>query len=176
MACNIVEGQALNCNDGASGIKKAWITEFASVTASTETSGTITALTQAASTKFWLIDLQPENGMLVETLSGNLNTSYKSEQVLTYTVNKPSAKLRNWVKVAAQNRVILIVETANSTTSVPEYKMVGLTRGAFLESSATTSGKAQGEFSGNTLTFKANEPQDCLYLSSSTFTGLSFGA
>ena len=88
MPCNIVEGVALLCNDGASGIKKAWITEFANVSTYTETSGTITAITQAASTKFWLLDLTPENAMLVENNAGDLNKSYKSEQVLTFTVNK----------------------------------------------------------------------------------------
>lgn len=173
MSCNFVEGSALYCNDGIAGIQKLWLTEWSNVPQSTitETSGTITALTQAASTKFWLVDLAPENGSLTEAMAGGLNVPNVWTQTLSFTVNKPTAKLRNWMKIAIQNRLMALILDSNGT-----YKMVGLTRGAYVPSISVTSGKMAADFSGATITIEAKEPQEAMFVSSSVVTGLSTGA
>ena len=121
MACNFVEGSALYCNDGIAGIQKLWLTEWSNVSSYTETSGTITALTQAASTKFWLVDLAPENGSLTEAMAGGLNVPNVWTQTLSFTVNKPTAKLRNWMKVAIQNRLMALILDSNGTYRSEEH-------------------------------------------------------
>jgi len=171
MACNFYEGIALNCNDGIGGVQQIWITEFASVTASTVTSGTVTALTQAASTKFWLIDAAPENIMFTQATAGTMNTPYSVTQQVSFTINKPTAKLKNWLQTTRQNRFMVLIKDGNST-----YQLMGATRGAYVEKNDTTSGKALSEFSGYTFTFTAKEPEEAYYVQSSVVTGLSVGA
>lgn len=172
MACNLVEGIALNCNDGIAGVQQIWITEFASVSGSpTVTSGTITALTQVASTKFWLIDAAAENISFSQSTAGNMNAPYMCTQTCTFTVNKPTAKLRNWIATAQQNRFMILIKDGNGT-----YQMMGTTRGAFTEKVDTASGKMLSDFSGSTFTFTAHEPFEAYYVSSSVVSGLSVGA
>ncbi len=62
MACNIIEGLTLDCRQGAGGLKKLYLTEFANVSAITQSSGTVTAITMAAGKKFWTVELELEDG------------------------------------------------------------------------------------------------------------------
>lgn len=171
MACNFVEGQAINCNDGIAGVQKIWVTEWANVTTFTETSGTITALTQAASTKFWLIDLTPWNAMFTQTETGGSNVPVSVVQKMTWTALKHTAKMRNWNKILMQNRLMVLIQDGNGT-----YQMMGVTRGAYATNVENTSGKAANEFTGATYTLEASEPNEALYVSSGVVTGLSVGA
>jgi len=171
MACTLYEGLALNCNDGVGGAQQAWITEFASITASTTTSGTVTAITQAASTKFWLIDVPAENLSFTQSTAGTMNTPYATTQTVSFTYNKPTAKLRNWIATVVQNRFVIVIKDGNGT-----YQVIGLSRGAYVEKVDTASGKMLSDFSGSTFTFTAKEPSEAPYIASGTFTALNFGA
>lgn len=171
MACLIYEGVALDCNDGKSGAVDLWVTEFASVSSFTETSGTITALTQAASTKFWRIQVSQENLQFTQATAGSNNLPYGTTQQIVFTVLKPTAKLRNWLKTIAKNKLVFLIKDANDT-----YQMMGINRGAYLEKNDTTSGKMINDFSGYTFTFTAKEPDEAPFVQSSVVSGLSYGA
>lgn len=170
MACNFYEGLPLACNDGISGVQKIWITEFASVTSTTVTSGSITALTQSAGTKFWLIDAHSENISFTQSTTGTQTTPYSTTQTCTFTVNVHTAKLRNWINTVRQNKFMVLVEDGNG-----RYQMMGATRGAYASQIDSTTGKMLSDFSGSTFTFTAKEPFEAYYVDSSVVSGLNTG-
>lgn len=171
MACLIYEGIALECNDGKSGTTTAWVTEWSSVTSGTVTSGTITQLTQAASTKFWKIDLPTENFQFKESTTGGKNVPYSTKQTLTFDRLKNTAKLRNWIATCAVNRFMILLLDANGT-----YKMMGYTGGAYLLSAEGDDGKMFGDFTGTKFTFESAEPNPAPYVSVVVTNALSYGA
>lgn len=166
-----MEGHFLPCRDAISGIKTLWITEFANVTAYTDTSGTITAMTQAASTRFWKYDLEKENAMIDEDDVNSVENGTRFwQQVLSFTMRKLSAKNRNNIKLVGQNRLIAIVLTNNG-----DYKILGLTNGLDLTTGKGTSGKAFGDLNGYSLTFTGKETAPMFDVSSSVITGMTVG-
>lgn len=170
MACNFVEGQIISCNDGVAGAVAAWVTEFANVTAMTVTSGTITSLTQAASTKFWRIDVPPENMNFIQNSASGANVPNMTSQKLNWTQLKHTARMRDFNATMLQNRLMVLILDANGT-----YQMMGATKGAYVPTLDTTTGKALNEFSGSTYNLEAREPFEAYYVSSSVISGLSFG-
>lgn len=170
MACNFYEGIALACNDGISGVQAIWITEFNSVTSTTVTSGSITALTQAAGTKFWYIDSHSENISFAQSTTGTQTTPYSTTQTCTFTVNVHTAKLRNWINTVRQNKFMVLIKDGND-----RYQMMGATRGAYASQIDSTTGKMLADFSGSTFTFTAKEPFEAYYVDSSVVSGLSTG-
>lgn len=171
MACTIVEGRFSGCRDSKAGIDEVYVTEFANFTSNTEVSGTVTAITQAASTKIWRIQLEPENAMLTEAQVGSVET-WNNAWTQTLVLNSfgLSAKNKNWIKTLTENRLILIAKFLDGT-----YKLIGLTRGAMVSSTNATSGKKVGELNGYTITFTAVEPLEAPYLSSAAFATLTLG-
>ena len=61
MPCNIIEGITLDCRQGAGGIKKLYLTEFANVSSVTSSSGSVTAITMASGKKFWTVEVELED-------------------------------------------------------------------------------------------------------------------
>ena len=48
MACTLIEGISLDCRQGAGGIKKLYLTEFANVSSITSSSGQVSAITMSS--------------------------------------------------------------------------------------------------------------------------------
>lgn len=171
MPCQIIEGFSLPCRDAVSGIKTLWITEFANVTAYTDTSGTITALTQAASTKFWKYDLEKENAMLDEDDVNSVENGTRFwTQTLSFTMRKLTAKNRNNIKLVGQNRIIAIVLTNNG-----DYKIAGIGNGMDLTTGKGSTGKAFGDLNGYSLSFVAKETAPIYDVNSSVISSMTQG-
>lgn len=173
MACAIIEGYKLDCFDGIPGVQAIWLTEFDNITAYTDTSGSITAITQAASTKFWKFSLEKENAMLKQdmTVSEETGTSFVA-QTLEFTTKKMTAKNRNIIKLLSQNRLMAIVQLGDSTAN---YVVAGLTRALTVTTVNTQTGQKLGELVGSKLTLMGKEPVEAQFMSSAIFTGLTTG-
>jgi len=100
MPCTIIEGITLDCRQGAGGIKKLYLTEFANVSSITQSSGAVTAITMASGKKFWTVEVELEDAQLNEdaTVSIENGTTFYA-QTLTFSVYKMTAKNRNIVRL-----------------------------------------------------------------------------
>ena len=120
------------------------------------------------STSFRKYEQVAETATLTEQIQGSdANGTLFYEQDLEIVIPRWNVTLRNELYLLAKNRLWIIVKTANDT-----YKLLGATRFATMQPSSVTTGKASGDLSGYTLKFKAKEPQES-YFVSSTATGIT---
>ena len=89
MSCALTQGYTLDCRDSLGGIVEVYFTEAANVTASTEASGVITALTKATGKRFWKYELVKDTSMFNQTLNASVaNGTVFYGQELQIVLNK----------------------------------------------------------------------------------------
>jgi len=136
MACALTQGYTLDCRDSLGGIVEVYFTEAANVTATTEASGVITALTKASGKRFWKYALVKDTSMFNQTMTASVaNGTVVYGQELQIILNKLQTNTRNELLLLAQNSLVAVM-TAN----------------------AASTGTAQADRSGFTLTFTGSEP------------------
>ena len=174
MACNIVQGNEIDCRDSVGGVLEVYLTEFDNVTQAniTASSGVITAATCSAGKRFFTYKLEKENASMTskEMVSVENGTLY-NETTLSFTIKKMTASHRNNIRTLAQNRLHIIVKDANST-----YWWVGKTNGADLTAAEGATGKAMGDMNGYTLTFVGKEPDALNTVSAAIVATLQTGS
>lgn len=168
MACTIIEGITLDCRQGAGGIKKLYLTEFANVSSITSSSGAVSAITMASGKKFWTVEVELEDAQLNEdaTVSIENGTTFYA-QTLTFSVYKMTAKNRNIVRLLTQNRLMVIAQDADDV-----YHLLGETRAMHLTASTSTTGKAMGDKNGYSITLTGKEPLPANKVNSGVISGL----
>jgi hypothetical protein len=168
MPCNIIEGITLDCRQGAGGVKKIYLTEFANVSTITSSSGSVSAITMVSGKKFWTIELELEDAQFNENATVSIeNGTTFYEQTLTFSVYKMTAKNRNIVRLLTQNRLMVIVQDADDV-----YHLAGETRALHLTASATSTGKAMGDKNGYLITLTGKEPLPCNKVNSGVISGI----
>jgi hypothetical protein len=168
MPCNIIEGITLDCRQGAGGVKKIYLTEFANVSTITSSSGSVSAITMVSGKKFWTIELELEDAQFDENATVSIeNGTTFYEQTLTFSVYKMTAKNRNIVRLLTQNRLMVIVQDADDV-----YHLAGETRALHLTASATSTGKAMGDKNGYSITLTGKEPLPCNKVNSGVISGI----
>ena len=168
MACAITGGMTLDCRDSIGGISTVYIVEKANVSSITASSGTITAISMAGSSKFWTFNFQDETGTFTdEIMTSDANGTVFSEQNLTFPVFKMGAAKRNLIKLLAQNKMCIMVTDNNGTTF-----LMGETIGATLQSTKGESGKTRADMNGYNMVFKAREPYQCQVVTSGIISGI----
>ena len=154
MSCVLTQGYTLDCRDSLGGIVEVYFTEAANVTATTEASGVITALTKAAGKRFWKYELVKDTSMFNQTLNASVqNGTVFYGQELQIVLNKMQTNTRNELLLLAQNSLVAVVKDSNGI-----YWYLGKTRGIDLTANAASTGTAQGDRNGFTLTFSGAEP------------------
>ena len=154
MACALTQGYTLDCRDSLGGIVEVYFTEASNVTASTEASGVITALTKAAGKRFWKYALVKDTSMFNQTITASVaNGTVFYTQELQIILNKLQTNTRNEILLLAQNSLVAVVKDSNGI-----YWYLGKTRGIDLTAGSAATGTAQGDRSGFTLTFSGAEP------------------
>jgi hypothetical protein len=154
MACALTQGYSLDCRDSLGGIVEVYFTEAANVTATTEASGVITALTKAAGKRFWKYALVKDTSMFNQTMTASVaNGTVFYGQELQIILNKPQTNTRNELLLLAQNSLVAVAKDSNGI-----YWYLGKTRGIDMTANAASTGTAQGDRSGFTLTFTGSEP------------------
>lgn len=168
MACVLTQGLNLDCRDSVGGIKEVYITEIGNVSAVTEASGVVTAITKATGKRFWKYSLirDTSNFDQVPTVSEQNGTVFYA-QTLQIIMNKMQASTRNEILLLAQNNIAAVVVDNNGTGW-----LLGKEFGLVLNGGNSGSGTAWGDRNGSTLPFAGNEKQLAPTVSSSVISAL----
>lgn len=175
MACNIIQGDSIDCRDsvGGSGLSLL-IGEYSNVPQAniTAASGVISAMTCSSGKRLFKYELTKEDAQFTDSVKISVeNGTVFSEQTLTFTIKKMSAAHRNNLLTLAYNRLMIVVKDANGVNHV-----MGQVNGADLTGNEGTSGKALGDMNGYTLTFTAKEPVPANTISDAIYATLQITA
>jgi len=151
--CLLTTGFPQECDDATGGLKQNsfLVTQFENITAYTNTSGEITAMTQAAGTSFLSYEIKKEIMDFVSTENHDpVNGTYYWETVLNIQLNNMSKEKSVEMKLLAAKPLVIIVQDNNSI-----YHIFGLEFGMekFGGTNQAASGKAFGDMNGYTLGF-----------------------
>tara|TARA_R110000772_G_scaffold54188_1_gene123678 strand:- start:212 stop:703 length:492 start_codon:yes stop_codon:yes gene_type:complete len=115
MSCILSNGQVRDCSDSLGGIVEVLISERDNITAFTEASGDISAITQSGATNFYRYELKKESGSLTSTATVDQTggTSFY-DNVAAFTINKMSAAKSNSLKMLMLARLFVIVKDNNN--------------------------------------------------------------
>jgi len=92
MPCALTQGYVLDCKDSLGGMTEVLFIAKADVTATTEASGVITAITKAAGKRFYKYELVKETANFVENINASVeNGTVFYQQELTIVLNKLQA-------------------------------------------------------------------------------------
>jgi hypothetical protein len=154
MACALTQGYTLDCRDSLGGITEVYFMAFQDVSSTTEASGVITALTKATGKRFYKYELTKGTSVMTENVNSNVQngTLYFTPE-LTIILNKLQVNTRNEILLLAQNRLVAVAKDNNG-----KYWYLGKTRALDLTAGSATSGTAEADRSGYTLTFAGAEP------------------
>lgn len=154
MACALTQGYTLDCRDSLGGITEVYFMAFQDVSSTTEASGVITALTKVAGKRFYKYELTKGTSVMTENVNSNVQngTLYFTPE-LTIILNKLQANTRNEILLLAKNLLVAVAKDNNG-----KYWYLGKTRGIDLTAGSATSGTAESDRNGYTLTFAGAEP------------------
>jgi hypothetical protein len=154
MACALTQGYTLDCRDSLGGITEVYFMAFQDISSTTEASGVITALTKVAGKRFYKYELTKGTSVMTENVNSNVQngTLYFTPE-LTIILNKLQANTRNELLLLAKNLLVAVAKDNNG-----KYWYLGKTRGIDLTAGSATSGTAEADRSGYTLTFAGAEP------------------
>ena len=169
MACALTQGYTLDCKDSLGGITEVYFMAFQDVASTTEASGVITALTKDTGKRFYKYELTKGTSVLTENVNSNVQngTLYYTPE-LTIILNKLQANTRNEILLLAKNLLVAVAKDNNG-----KYWYLGKTRGIDLTAGSATSGTADADRSGYTLTFAGAEPSLAPEVSSSVASTLT---
>lgn len=169
MACALTQGYAIDCRDSLGGITEVYFIEKANVTITAPTSGSITAITKVAGKKFYKYELVPGTASLTENITANVqNGTVFYAQDLSIVLNKLQTATRNEILLLAKNTLVAVVKDNNGQTF-----LLGILYGINLTGGNSATGTAQGDRSGYTLTFVANEKELSPSVADGVFTALT---
>jgi hypothetical protein len=169
MPCALTQGYTLDCKDSLGGIKAVWMIESGNVTAVTEASGIVSAITKSAGKVFRKYELVKATGSLTETITASVeNGTVFYAQELSIVLNKLQANTRNEILLLAQNTLMVVVQDAND-----KYWLLGRTQGCDVTGGTAATGTAQGDRNGYTLTITGAEKQLAPEVTSGIIAGLT---
>ncbi len=168
MPCTLSSGFARDCSDSVGGIEELYILERASVTAYTESSHEITAITDGGST--WRkYELKKEVGSVTATTTIEpANGTRFSEGVIAFSINKFSATKSNELKLMVLGQIVCIVKDNNGI-----YWGLGFQNFAEGQSLVANTGAAYGDRNGYDIEIMAKEPETPYEVDSTVVAGLT---
>jgi len=168
MPCALTRGYTLDCRDSLGGITEVYFIESGNVSSVTEASGVVTSILKGIGKLFRKYELVPGTSSLTENINANVqNGTVFYSQELSIILNKLQANTRNEILLLAQNNLIAVVGDNNG-----KYWLLGKTRSLSLTGGNGSTGTAQGDRSGYTLTFSAQEAAMAPEVSSGIIAGL----
>ena len=152
MPCVLSQGMTIDCRDSIGGVKAVWFIAHQNVSAVTEASGVVSAITKTG--VFYKYNLVKSTASLVE----NINVSVENGSVgyapeLNIVLNKMMANTRNEIMLLAQNVLMAIVQDMNG-----KYWLIGKQNGIDVSAGNAGTGTAMTDRNGYTLTFTGVEP------------------
>jgi hypothetical protein len=157
MACNILTCIQKGCENNAGGLLKFYVADAESVTGTTVTNGTVTAISLSGGTPaFYEFEFNKNSAQYVET--GNIDltngsTFYTVETTLN--IARRDVNKRNAIQLlgAGQRNLVVILKDANGL-----FWLQGLTNYANLTAVGEGSGLAKADGSKYSLTLTSEEP------------------
>ena len=169
MACALTQGYSLDCRDSLGGITEVYFISKANISAITVASGSVSALTKVATTRFYKYELVPGTASMTENINANVqNGTVFYAQELSIVLNKLQVNTRNEILLLAQNTLLCVVKDNNDNTW-----LLGRVNGINLTGGNGATGTAQGDRSGYTLTFSAQEKELAPAVDSGVFNALT---
>jgi hypothetical protein len=169
MPCALTQGYTLDCKESIGGIKAVWFIALGDVTAATEVSGVVTAITKAAGKVFYKYQLVKNSSALTENVNANVqNGTVFYAQELAIVLNKMQANTRNEILLLAKNNLIAVVQDAND-----KYWLLGKDNGLDLSAGSSATGTAQADRNGYNLTFSGGEKALAPEVASGIIAGLT---
>jgi hypothetical protein len=168
--CTLTGGIALACLESIGGVKNVYISAFDDASSFTLTNDVITAATMSNTS--YTFKFRPQTSALNEEGSHSLeNGTNFWTQTVNMIFHKMETAKRNNVLLLAGTQMHVIVETQNG-----EYWLVGMTNGAYLTASTSTTGQAYGDLSGYTISITGLEPKMATEMDAATFGTLTIAA
>ena len=169
MACALTQGYSLDCRDSLGGITEVYFIEKANITITAPTSGSISAITKVAGKRFYKYELVPGTASLTENINANVqNGTVFYAQELSIVLNKLQTATRNEILLLAKNTLVGVVKDNNGQTF-----LLGYLYGLNVTGGNGATGTAQGDRSGYTLTFSAQEKELAPAVDSGVFNALT---
>lgn len=169
MACALTQDYNLDCRDSVGGLKEVYFMELGSLSAFTEASGVVTALTKAAGKRFYKYQLVKQTSMFDDTFTGNEeNGTNYSAQKLSIVLNKMQANTRNEIQLLAKNLLVAVAVDRNGKAF-----LLGATNGLVAKTAKGESGTKMGDRNGYVIEFDGNEPFMAQEVSSSIVSALT---
>lgn len=169
MPCALTQGYTLDCKDSIGGVKNVWFIGWNDVSSVTVASGVVTTITKAAGKVFYKYQLVRNTASFTENIAGSIeNGTVVYNQELTIVINKLNVSVRNEILLLAQNNMMAVVEDQNG-----KYWLAGRYNGIDLLSGSSSTGTAQADRSGYTLTFSGGEKELAPEVSSGIISGLT---
>jgi hypothetical protein len=168
VSCNLSNGFARDCSDSVGGLEELYILERATVTAYTEASSEVTAITDGGAT--WRkYELKKEVGSIVATTTIDpANGTSFSEGVIGFSINKFSAAKVNEIRLMLLGQIVCICKDNNGV-----YWGLGFQNFAEGQSFVANTGTAYGDRNGIDCEIMAKEKQAPFEVSSSVVAGLT---
>lgn len=169
MACvSFSGGISLNCENNIGGLTKLYLTDFDNVTAFTQSGGTVSSITMAATTKFYEFEFNRNSATYTEDLVKSVEAgSALFEQTITVTIPKRDVTKRNTLALLTQRDLAVIIKDSNGL-----YWYPGEIEGVYLSESTSTSGTAKADGSNYVLTLKGFEIERAAAVNPAIIAGL----
>lgn len=169
MPCALTQNYNLDCRDSIGGLKEVYFIETPNITAITEASGVVSAITKTTGTKFYKYQLVKQTSMFEDDLTVNEeNGTFYSSQKLSIILNKLQANTRNEIQLLGKNLITCVAADRNG-----KYFLLGATNGLVIKTAKAMSGTKMGDRNGYTIEFEGAEPVMAQEVSSSIIAGLT---
>lgn len=148
-------GIARDCQANVGGIKAVYMANYEDVTAVTVTSNVVTAISMAASAKFYAYYFNPNTSNFVTNINANReNGTLFFETALSLVFPKQDAAKRIEVNALAQAGLVAIVQDNNDN-----YWLFGKDEPLLMTSGTAESGTARADRNGYTMEFTDAQKQ-----------------
>ena len=153
MSCNqTITGISVDCSSNMGGIKRVLIANAADVTAITLSSDVITAITMAASKKFYEFYFRPNTSSMTSTWQVNNENGTNYVQTLVQMIfNRLDTTKRASIMALAQADLVAIVEDMNGV-----FWYLGYDYPLLINAGDATSGTARSDRNGYSITLEDN--------------------
>lgn len=154
MACvSFSGGISKDCENNIGGLTKVYLTDFDNITGYTQSGGTVSSISLAASSYFYEFEFNRNSATFTEDLVKSVEAgSALFEQTLSLTIPRRDVSKRNTLSLLTQRDLAVIIKDSNGL-----YWYPGAAEGIYLSESTSTTGTAKADGSNYVLTMKGFE-------------------
>lgn len=156
MSCSLItNGILANCDKQTPGIRRVYLANFDEVSSYTlNPTGVVTGITMSVGATFKVFEFAKETGSAGSTINSDIPNGVLSyTHTITIQFTKLEQSKRNTITLMALANLVAIVQTQDG-----KYWLFGKENGLQLSEGTSATGTTNNDFSGYTLTLKANEP------------------